>query len=154
MTYDSTQDTIQHIERVVQYLGIVIEELQARGMRHDQSKLKPPEKEIFDAVTPKLAGLTYGSDEYKAALVEMGEALRHHYRHNRHHPEHFPGGVTDMSLIDMLEMLCDWKAASERHGNGDMAESLNINAKRFGIERQLGVILANTAQDLGWIDHR
>jgi len=31
--------------------------------------------------------MTYGSDEYKECLKQMGVALRHHYLHNRHHPE-------------------------------------------------------------------
>ena len=42
----------------------------------------------------------------------------------------------------------------ERHADGDMERSLRINADRFGIDRQLAMILANTAQDMGWIKGR
>jgi len=40
-------------------------------------------------MTPKLAGSTYGSEEYKAFLGQMKPALDHHYAVNDHHPEHF-----------------------------------------------------------------
>lgn len=93
MSYDSRQDTIDHICEVRARLYEVVEELRRRGRDHDESKLEPPEKEIFDAFTPKLAETTYGSDEYKAALAAMGPALAHHYAHNAHHPEHGETGI-------------------------------------------------------------
>lgn len=143
---DSTPDTLAHIQEVQMLLAGVIGELSARAAAHDVSKLVSPEKEVFDRATPRLRGLTYGSHEYKAALAEMSEGLQHHYRHNRHHPEHFEDGVMGMTLIDLLEMLCDWKAATKRHADGDIWRSLQINAARFGIDEQLLAILANTVR--------
>jgi hypothetical protein len=67
-TYDSTQDTLDHIAKVEGYLSLIADYLRIRAAVHDQSKLQLPEKEIFDKVTPRLKTLTYGSDEYKAAL--------------------------------------------------------------------------------------
>lgn len=152
--YDSTRDTQDHIAKVEGYLSLIADLLRIRAHVHDASKLYDPEKAIFDEVTPKLSALEYGSAEYMDALKQMKPALDHHYRANSHHPEHYPDGVNDMSLLDIIEMLCDWRAASERHKTGSMEASLKINAKRFGIDRQLAVILANTAKDLGWIEHR
>lgn len=60
-------------------------------------------------------------------------------------------GINGMSLLDLLEMLCDWKAAGERHKDGSMARSLYINQGRFGIDDQLQSILTNTAIELGWL---
>ena len=57
-----------------------------------------------------------------------------------------------MSLIDILEMLCDWKAASERHANGSIMHSLIINRDRFKISDQLHAILENTVREFGWSD--
>lgn len=148
--YDSTQDTLDHIDKVRLRLNDVIKALFSRSLAHDQSKFESPEKEVFDAVTPKLKGLTYGSDEYKAALAEMGEALTHHYAVNSHHPEHYSLGINGMTLLDLLEMLADWKAASERHADGDMLKSLEINKERFGISDQLAEILLNTVLDMKW----
>ncbi len=149
--YDSTEDTLDHKKKVSGNLIKVIEHLAKRGIAHDASKLQSPEKEIFDEVSPLLSSLTYGSDEYTASLARMKPALDHHYAANDHHPEHFTNGVTDMDMLQIIEMLCDWKAASERHSDGDMAKSLSINTKRFGIDAQLSIILLNTAMALGWI---
>lgn len=149
--YDSRQDTIEHILRVRELLYIVQNKLEARGFAHDQSKLGPDEKPIFDRVTVKLKGLTYVSDEYKASLKELGPVLEHHYANNSHHPEHYQNGVDGMSLFDVIEMLCDWKAAGERHADGSIERSLRVNRERFKISDQLHAILENTVQELGWV---
>lgn len=70
----------------------------------------------------------------------------HHYASNRHHPEHFSKGVDDMTLVDIVEMLCDWKAASLRQNDGNLLKSIEINAKRFGYDDQLKRIFINTAK--------
>lgn len=150
--YDSTLDTLKHQRRVDQLLVLVIEELTERLCQHDESKMHEPEKSTFDRVTGRLQGLTYGTDEYRQALADMGPALDHHYIHNRHHPEHFSRGVAGMTLVDLVEMLCDWKAATERHADGDLTRSLPHNASRFGyVDQALEHILWNTARELGWI---
>jgi hypothetical protein len=113
--------------------------------------MNDPELAVFDEYTPKLAKSTYGSDEYKEFLVGMGAGLKHHYASNRHHPEHFDNGVSGMTLVDVVEMLVDWKAATERHKNGDLATSLEIQRKRFELSDQLYEILVNTAVAFGWI---
>lgn len=102
-------------------------------------------------VTPRLRSLTYGTPEYSASLNELGPALKHHYQHNSHHPEHYANGISGMSLLDVIEMLCDWKAAGERHQDGSMERSLQVNRERFSIHPQLQQILENTARELGWI---
>ena len=149
--YDSTYDTIEHIQKVQHYLKIVSVNLDFRGNIHDASKLRNPEKAIFDRETPNLKNLTYGSDEYKEALVRLGDALEHHYAVNDHHPEFWTNGVNDMSLMSIIEMLCDWKAASERHNDGNFEKSLEINKDRFGISDQLYGIFKQTAKEMGWL---
>lgn len=138
-------DTMRHIERVRNLLNFFIEQLLSRGEAHDQSKLQPPEVAAFAEFTPKLATCTYGSAEYRSYLDAMKPALAHHYANNRHHPEFHKSGVDDMNLIDVLEMLCDWKAASERHNDGNIRKSIEKNADRFGLSPQLVRILENTA---------
>lgn len=178
MTYDSRPDTWQHIHIVQGLLGAVIADLQARALVHDQSKLSDPELATFNEYTPKLRDSTYGSDEYKAFLVGMGEGLEHHYMMNDHHPEHFIGGdpvalysaghpasrwaqgryVTEgqqgihaMNLVQVTEMLCDWKAATLRHADGDLRRSIEQNAERFGYGDEIKRLLLNTAAALGWL---
>lgn len=150
--YDSRPETIKHAKRVRVLMLRAITELEWRSQVHDQSKLEPPELEVFNEYTPKLKTSTYGSDEYKGFLKAMGEGLAHHYAHNRHHPEHFDDGINDMTLVDLLEMLADWKAATERHDDGSLVRSLEIQRDRFGISEQLARILANTAGRFGWLE--
>ncbi len=78
-------------------------------------------------------------------MAEMKPAIDHHNSANRHHPEHFEGGIHEMNLIDLLEMMCDWKAATLRHNDGDIMKSIEINQKRFGYSDELAAILRNTA---------
>lgn len=151
MSYDSTEDTLAHITVVQGYLHDVASGLTYRGRVHDRSKLADPEKATFDEYTPRLASLTYGTPEYKQALVEMSPALEAHYSANPHHPEHWPDGIRDMSLLDIIEMLVDWKAAGERHADGgDIMRSIRINQGRFGYSGELRRLLENTARELGW----
>jgi hypothetical protein len=138
--------TLQHIRTVEKFVHIFIRELLERAEKHDLSKLQQPEVELFTKYTPKLASSTYGSEEYNSFRKEMAVALEHHYANNRHHPEHFKNGVNDMNLIDLVEMLCDWKASSMRHNDGNIRKSIEINAVRFGINPQLVKILENTAE--------
>ncbi len=141
-------ETQKHIENVRKYIRFVIDKLETRGVKHDASKLEPPEVELFAEMTPKLAAVTYGSDEYKEALEKLKPALEHHYASNRHHPEHFVNGINDMTLIDIVEMFCDWKASTLRHNDGNLLKSIEINAERFNMDGQLKQILMNTARML------
>lgn len=137
-------ETYEHIRSVQRNLIIVATELLSRAMQHDQSKLLPPESEIFERSTEKLSRLTYGSPEYKEALKDLGPALTHHYEANRHHPEHWGGGITDFNLCDLVEMFCDWCAATQRHADGDIVRSCEVNQKRFNYSDDLKAILLNS----------
>lgn len=139
-------ETIKHIENVRKFIRIFVDKLTQRGVDHDRPKLESPEVEIFTEYTPKLAETEYGSEEYKGYLKEMNVALEHHYAKCRHHPEHFEHGIDDMNLVDIVEMLCDWKAASMRHNDGNLLKSIEINAKRFGYDDQVKHIFLNTAK--------
>lgn len=148
---DQRFKTLRHIEAVRNHLNECIRELMERGELHDQSKMEDPEKSLFDEYTPKLRGVTYGSDQYKTFMKEMDVAIQHHYAHNRHHPEHHKNGIKDMNLIDLIEMLCDWKSSSMRHNDGNILKSIEINQSRFGYSEDLRVIMENTAK---WLDTR
>lgn len=141
---DSRLETLKHIAAVQELVIIVTAELSRRAMAHDFTKLESPEVELFDELTPLLAGTTYGSPEYAELLRRLKPALDHHYAAHRHHPEHYPNGICDMSLIDLIEMICDWMAATRRHNDGDVLRSIDINQKRFGYSDELAQILRNT----------
>lgn len=138
------EQTENHIRTVFNFMGLVAFELGRRAICHDSSKLESPEFEVFSEFTEKLRGSTYGSAEYKQFLADMKPALDHHYANNSHHPEHFPNGIDGMNIFDLVEMLCDWKAATLRHADGNLSRSIEINAERFKMSDQLKNIFKNS----------
>lgn len=142
----TNNETLKHILNVGKFIRVIISQLHERGLEHDASKMAAPELEIFAEYTPKLAGSTYGSPEYMGFLEGMKVALDHHYASNRHHPEHWKNGIDDMDLVDLIEMFCDWKAATLRHNDGNILKSIERNSKRFNISPQLTKIFENTAK--------
>ena len=145
---DHINGVLDHKKLVALYMNHIASELFMRSAVHDNSKFSPEEFDAFVEATPQLKDLTYGSDEYKQALAKIKPALEHHYLVNRHHPEFHTNGINNMSLIDVIEMLCDWMAAIQRVKYGDIHKSLEINKERFGIEEQLQRIISNTVQDI------
>ena len=142
-------ETQKHIEKVRKYIRFFTDRLTTRGVNHDASKLESPEVELFAEHTECLANITYGSPEYYEHLKELQPALEHHYAVNRHHPQHFgDDGINGMTLVDLVEMLADWKASSERQKNGNLLTSIKQNVERFNIDKQLEQILINTAKTL------
>jgi len=138
--------TIQHIQRVQHYIRLFTDRLTDKGTYHDESKLGDIEAPIFAEHTENLSKIKFGSPEYEKELKQLSVALDHHYKYNRHHPQHFESGINGMDLTDILEMFADWMASTERTQNGDIFESIEINAKRFNIDEQLKQILINTAK--------
>lgn len=138
--------TLKHIRCVQRLLNRCAAELIARGETHDESKMHEPELAAMVAQTATLAGTTYASPEYVVGKQTplMAPALAHHYANNAHHPEHYKNGVEDMTLLDILEMLCDWKASSTRHNDGNIRKSIETNANRFRLSPQLVRIMENT----------
>jgi hypothetical protein len=141
-------DTWKHIRRVGGLLLECSRDLSKRAFEHDQSKLESPELELFAAHNANLAGFTYGTPEFEENKKKLKTALDHHYARNRHHPEFHKNGINDMNLLDLIEMLVDWKASSERHNDGNIRKSIEVNANTFGISPQLVRILENTVRDL------
>ena len=141
--------TLRHIETVRNYINLCVRELLHRGEHHDESKLQEPEAKLFEEVSHELRGLTYGSPEYEESLKKLEPALKHHYAHNRHHIFHFENGICDMNIIDIVEMLCDWKASSLRQDDGNILLDLKKNQEKYGFSDDLYKIFANTFE---WMD--
>lgn len=141
MKYSSRKETLKHIRTVRRFIFKVVFALIKRAFMHDRTKLHKPEKEGFDIYTPKLANTTYGSEKYKQYLSELKPYLDHHYAKNRHHPEYYEEGIGDMDLVDLIEMLCDWYAASMRHNDGNIVKSIWNNQERFKYSNEIKRLL-------------
>jgi len=142
MLHDS--ETLKHVNEVRENLWLLIKELDQRAQDHDKSKFEEPERSVFAQNTPKLSKTEYGTDDYNKLLEEVKPAIDHHYSKNTHHPEHWPNGIDDMDLLDIVEMLADWAAATKRNKNGNIHKSIEHNTTRFGMSEQLAKILTNT----------
>lgn len=118
------------------------------------SKYKDPERSAFAKLLPKLNETTYGSHQYYQLLEELSPVLRKHYAKNRHHPQYYhdKNGFTRMSFLDKLEMLCDWKAATRRHDDGDLIKSIHENEKRFNYNKLHRQAMLRDAREIGLIE--
>jgi len=124
-------------------MKFIVCDLFQRAVVHDNSKFSIEEYEIYEETFPELNKYGFGTEQFKAAVKKLGPALQHHLEVNPHHPEFYPNGINGMSLLDVIEMSCDWLAASSRSKTG-IDEGLNINKERFGIDDQLFGIIKNT----------
>lgn len=150
--FDSETATLMHIRRVQGYLNAFAHHLVLRGEVHDDSKLGPEEKPHFDRESQLLKELEVNTPEYKESIKRLQKALTHHYKVNSHHPEHYEHGVADMTLVDVVEMLMDWKAASERGKTGYL--DLESSFERFHFDPQLANIFRKTCKFFGWTTKR
>lgn len=151
-------DTRKHQQWVGEQLIKSAKLLLDRAITHDESKFSEIERKSYVDPVWELntRNVEYGCEEYKALTKRMGEGWQHHIAHNMHHPENVPltspefahDPFAGMTLFDLMEMLCDWIAASKRRGN---APNLPIERfrKDFGLSQQLECILNNTLGRMG-----
>lgn len=145
-------ETTKHKLWVAWYIVCACLVLLKRAALHDLSKYSKREAPYFRIELPRLRGLEYGSTEYREAIKRLGPALYHHYKVNSHHPEYWSGNIHEMSPLDQIEMLCDWKAAGRRHATGNMAQSLEVNRERFKSLRVIHDALERAAREIGLLD--
>ena len=138
-----TQNILEHVRLVAKLVNRCAAELVERGTDHDRSKWTPEEYGPYERALPRFKEAEYGSPEYFDVVKSIKPAIKHHTSVNRHHPEYFAIGLAGMNLLDVLEMVCDWIAASKRE-NPDGVPALAYNIERFKIEPQLAAILQNT----------
>lgn len=125
-----------------------IQVLQNRSLSHDDSKFGPEEFPVYASMIDEFAKHKFGTDGYIKAKEAISEATKHHFAFNRHHPEYHTNGIDGMDLLDIIEMLADWKAATLNHPDapGDMVKSLDYAVKKYNISPQLATILLNTIE--------
>lgn len=120
---------LRHQALVRKYLLNLAHQLQQRALLHDLSKFQLDEFAGIVEINQVAREHRIDSPEYKASI--QAEAVKLHWSRNPHHPEFYPGGIKDMSLLDLVEMVIDWRAASETYGRTSFSESLRIQRERF-----------------------
>lgn len=123
---------IQHISKVSHLLREIARELEARADIHDISKFDLDEFIGFCEMN-NARKYEYGSKEYEEA-IHNNSAAQIHVASNRHHLEYWPGGLGDMSFVDVLEMLCDWEVARQmRDSETDINKTWKTRQQRFDL---------------------
>lgn len=84
-------------------------ELLQRGCEHDNSKFSESE---FRKLSLILKSRKCFTDAESQLSTEEINAIKEHWKHNRHHPEYFDNPSEEMTELDILEMVCDWFARS------------------------------------------
>src|SRR5258708_33860671 len=118
MASDFIKDLVQHKQWVAESMQRAAADLFRRAAIHDNSKFSPEEFELYDKLFPELQKYPYGSSELKEVYRQLGPALDHHLKVNRHHPEHHEKGINGMNWTDIRAMLRDWVAAGKRSQTG------------------------------------
>jgi len=126
---------LAHNRFVASLLVDLANALEKRAIMHDASKFTMDEFAGFVEINRIAREHEYGSPEYMASIKETN-AVALHYSRNPHHPEHYPNGVDDMGLLDIIEMVADWKAASETYGQTSLGNALEVHIERFGLEEK------------------
>ena len=144
-------DTITHIGEVQEAIEIVAGQLHQRGIAHDRTKLQELEFDTFVSTRPKFKKANYGTPEYQECIELAKPGVDHHYANNRHHTGFHKNGIDDMTLIDVIEMICDWKAAARRSPDKNLEDTLEYAFNKYEIGEQLARMILNTLSELKWI---
>ena len=86
----------------------------------------------------------YGSEEYKQKIKRWNKVFKHHYQYNRHHPEHYEYGVSEMTLIDIVEMMCDWLGYKDTTTVTEALKVCDEQMARYDISEELRQVIFNT----------
>jgi len=118
--------TRKHIDRVAKNLRKVHsytdydDDLLHRASTHDDSKYGEEERVPYIWLTEFHRCKNDGIDfEYPEGVEErVRAATKHHITTNPHHPEAH-SDPSDMSEVDIIEMVCDWAAMAQELGENN-----------------------------------
>lgn len=143
----STEEYINsHINRVQNWINRFTGILFNRGKVHDKSKLNEPEFSMWKKMDEE-PRYKYGTKEYNEKINRYKEVFNLHYQQNRHHPEHWSSFYSEMDLIDVIEMLCDWLGYKDDITIKEAEELVNIQCKRYGFNSTFQNLLYNTLKN-------
>lgn len=129
-TYVHKKYVMSSCKKLANYLreqGIVehADALMERAIIHDNSKVTCEDE--TRALSLIINDKSCLNDANKALSQIKQDALKLHWKHNSHHPEHFKN-YADMSKLDIMEMCCDWHARSTQY-HTNLMEFLEVRQK-------------------------
>ena len=131
---------MSHCRFVRRGLDKIRTELSERAERHDDSKLFADEFGGFSRISAHARKHAYGSPEYRQGLKDEKSVINLHYQRNSHHPEYHgeprPMDIAaiEMGFLDIIEMVCDWRAAYLAYGSkGAWGENIEKQKERYKV---------------------
>jgi hypothetical protein len=123
-------------------------DLPFQASNHDYSKFQEPE------LTPYIVLTQYYALKQKGIELKTDDSIRdrirnavfHHLKNNSHHPEYWDNNIqpltkgerskqvvnaTTMPVIDLAEMVCDWKAMSQELNDSVEEFAKSVIGKKF-----------------------
>lgn len=138
------QNIVKHKKSVKKRMLYLADEIAKRAEKHDDSKLRPPEVNWLIQMD-KEPFAKYGTPEYFEKQKRWEKFFKHHYKKNRHHPDHYGElGIYGMTIVDLVEMMCDIVSYCEELHANEASKIIEEQRKRFGIDENIAQILINT----------
>ena len=116
----------------------IFDELTLRAANHDKSKFSEPELTPYIWLTWNYHcawnnipfELPIGMDQ------KIRDAKIHHFSNNRHHPE-WHLDPNEMTIVDLIEMVCNWKAVGQEFGEKSLVDYADrVLGKRFNFSQK------------------
>ena len=126
----------QNRKRVSEIMGKVARDILHRSMTHDLELMKDPIHDKLVRVFPKYKNGEALTNEESNVIYDMSKT-------SDYQPVYHEHTFTDMTLIQYIEWLADFKAQCALDGKDPMYEIVRIDA----IPRQIRHVLINTLED-------
>lgn len=110
-----------------------------RGAVHDNSKYNADE---FKSLASILDSKKCFTDADSMLSEREIKAIEQHWKKNRHHPEYFED-KSEMTELDMIEMVCDWFARSIQYGTDFLPFVKERQKNRFKFKKSQFEIIFN-----------
>ena len=134
---------LNHKKKVKDRMLFLAKEIIKRAEEHDNSKLKAPEINWLIEMD-KEPKVEYGTPEYFEKMKRWDKFFKHHYKNNSHHPDHYVQGVYGMTIVDLVEMMCDVVSYIEELHVCQTSKIIKEQKERFDIDEGIAQILINT----------
>lgn len=126
----------QNRKRVSEIMGKVARDILHRSMTHDLELMKDPIHDKLVRVFPKYKNGEALTNEESNVIHDMSKT-------SDYQPVYHEHTFTDMTLVQYIEWLADFKAQCALDGKDPMYEIVRIDA----IPRQIRHVLINTLED-------
>ncbi len=139
------KNILNHKQEVKEKMLFLAKEIIKHAEQHDDSKLREPELNWLIEMDKENEKIKYGTPEYFEKQKRWEKFFKHHYKKNRHHPDHFENmGVYGMTIVDLVEMMCDIVSYCKELHVSEVVKIIDEQKKRFGIDDNISQILINT----------